>query len=265
MAKQRGVVQLSGRVDNLCYYQQKRVRGGLVRRINLAMSERVKAGEEYVNLRTANSFWGGCSIAASIILDSLGMRATFLTKANRQAILTREIYRYCLSAGTDENKSSIDFSNGTAFFLPLSFEKIVKNKAGNFFSNIPYFIDGVPANSPISITLAGYELENYCKFYKSIGVRVSVVSECYIYSLFKSDVTQKFEPSEHGRKTRSDYILWELGSPSLTISFGSGLWDDCFNYAFLCIEPLVSINERRGIAKETGSIVKMIGTYIVQS
>lgn len=263
MAKQRGVVQLSGRVDNLCYYQQKRVRGGLVRRINLAMSDRVKAGEEFTNLRTANSFWGGCSIAASIILDSLGMRATFLTKANRQSILTREVYRYALSNGNTQNRTFLDFHNGTAARLPLSFEKVVKNKAGNFFSNIPYFIDNVPANSPISITLAEYELSNYCKYYNAVGVRVSVVSECYIYSMVKDNITQKFVPSEHGRKTRSDYILWELGNSSLTISFGSGLWDDCFNYAFLCIEPLVSLNERRGLAKETGSIVKMIGTYIV--
>lgn len=263
MAKQRGVVQLSGRVDNLCYYQQKRVRGGLVRRINLAMSERVKAGKEYVNLRTANSFWGGCSIAASIILESLGTRATFLTKANRQAILTREIYRMCISEGTDDDKTFIGFSNLTALSFPLLFEKIVKNKVGNFFSNIPYSMSDVPIESPISITLAGYELENYCTYYNSIGVRVSVISECYIYSLSKNNVTQKFEPSEHGRKTRSDYILWELGSPSLTISFGSGQWDDCFNYAFLCIQPLVRIVGGRGVAKETGSIVKMIGTVLV--
>lgn len=254
---------MSGRVDNLCYYQQKRVRGGLVRRINLAMSERVKAGEEYVNLRTANSFWGGCSIAASIILDSLGMRASFLTKANRQALLTREIYRMSIISGLDNEKTRVPFTIDTAAHFPLLFEKVVKNKAGNFFSNIPYCLYSVPMNSPISITLAGYELENYCKYYNSIGVRVSVVSECYIYSLLKDNDTQKFSPSEHGRKTRSDYILWESGSPSLTISFSSGSFDDCFNYAFLCIEPLVSINDRRGIAKETGSIVKMIGIYLI--
>lgn len=254
---------MSGRVDNLCYYQQKRVRGGLVRRINLAMSERVKAGEEYVNLRTANSFWGGCSIAASIILDSLGMRATFLTKANRQALLTREIYRMAITSGYDDEKSTVPFYNDSATRIPLLFEKVVKNKAGNFFSNIPYCLYRIPVNSPISITFAGYELENYCKYYNSIGVRISVVSECYLYSLNKDSETQKFSPSEHGRKTRSDYILWESGSPSLTISFSSGGNDDCFNYAFLCIEPLISINERRGIAKETGSIVKMIGTYLI--
>lgn len=254
---------MSGRVDNLCYYQQKRVRGGLVRRINLAMSDRVKAGGEYANLRTANSFWGGCSIAASIILDSLGLRATFLTKANRQAILTREIYRMSISGGADMDRTLIPFANDTAYSLPLYFEKVVKNKAGNFFSNIPYFINEVPVNSPISITLAGYELENYCKYYNAIGARISVVSECFMYGLAKNIETQKFEPSEHGRKTRSDYILWESGSQSLTISFSSGLNDDCFNYAFLCIEPLVGINVRRGIAKETGSIVKMIGTYLV--
>lgn len=250
---------MSGRVDNLCYYQQKRVRGGLVRRINLAMSERVKAGEEFANLRTANSYWGGCSIAASIILDSLGLRATYLTKANRQAILTREIYRLNTARGRDDDRTRITFAISTGYTFPLLFEKVVKNKAGNFFSNIPYYIDSVPLDSPVSITLAGYELENYCKFYKSIGVRISVVSECFVYDMTKSTYTQKFSPSEHGRKTRSDYILWESGSPSLTISFSSGSLDDCFNYAFLCIEPLVSINERRGIAKETGAIVKMIG------
>lgn len=259
MAKQRGVVQLSGRVDNLCYYQQKRVRGGLVRRINLAMSERVKAGEEYVNLRTANSYWGGCSIAASIILDSLGLRATYLTKANRQAILTREIYRMSITDGNDQERTIIPFNLSTGYVFPVLFEKVVKNKAGNFFSNIPYYVSDVPLDSPVTITLAGYELENYCKFYKSIGARISIVSECYIYGMPKYTETQKFTPSEHGRKTRSDYIFWELGSPSLTISFSSGTLDDCFNYAFFCIEPLVSINERRGIAKETGAIVKMIG------
>lgn len=254
---------MSGRVDNLCYYQQKRVRGGLVRRINLAMSDRVKAGEEYANLRTANSFWGGCSIAASIILDSLGMRATFLTKANRQSLLTRELYRMVVTHYNTDDKTIIPLENSTAYYLPFLFEKLVKNRAGNFFSNIPYVLHDVPTESPITITLAGYELENYCKYYNSIGVRISVVSECYVYGLYKDSATNKFLPGDHGRKTRSDYIFWQPGSPSLTISFGSGYNDDAFNYAFLCIEPLVSINERRGIVKETGSIVKMIGTYLV--
>ena len=69
MAKQRGIVHLSGRVDNLCYYQQKRVKGGLVRRLNQAMSERAKTGEEFENFRTANSYFGACSMCAGAMLN----------------------------------------------------------------------------------------------------------------------------------------------------------------------------------------------------
>lgn len=67
MAKQSGIHQLHGKVGEMSYYRQSGVSGGLVRAINQAMSERVKKGEEYANVRLNNAEFGhACRIAGSL-------------------------------------------------------------------------------------------------------------------------------------------------------------------------------------------------------
>lgn len=67
MAKQSGIHQLRGKVGEMLYYRQSGITGGLVRTINQAMSERVKKGQEYVNVRLNNAEFGhACRIAGAL-------------------------------------------------------------------------------------------------------------------------------------------------------------------------------------------------------
>lgn len=54
MAKQSGLHQIKGKVGGFSYYRQSGVNAGLMRRINEAMSGRVKTGEEFANTRLNN-------------------------------------------------------------------------------------------------------------------------------------------------------------------------------------------------------------------
>lgn len=57
MPKQKGLYQLKGKTQGMCFYQQAGVDLGLMRRINEGMSERVKTSDEFVNTRkNANEF-----------------------------------------------------------------------------------------------------------------------------------------------------------------------------------------------------------------
>lgn len=98
MAKQRGIHQISGKINNLCYYEQKYVRGGLIRRINEAMSERLKIDPVFANTRVANKIFGGCSQYAKVLLSFFGNRSTYLFKPNRHAILTKIVKDHFISS-----------------------------------------------------------------------------------------------------------------------------------------------------------------------
>lgn len=55
MPKQKGLYQLQGKAQGMCYYSQAGVRLPLMRTINQGMSERVKTSEEFENTRKNNA------------------------------------------------------------------------------------------------------------------------------------------------------------------------------------------------------------------
>lgn len=260
MAKQRGVVQLSGRVDNLCYYQQKKVRGGLVRRINLAMSERVKVGAEYQRLRTASSFFGGCSICASTILNMTGTRAKFLHFPDRQAILSGSIFKLQKSLYGSSNTDVIIFDPPFAQFLSAAYDQIVKNKMSKFLPSVPHYIEGVEPGEVVNIVIPSYELTNFCNFYNCIGIVFLLVTNCFIYSMYRYADTNKFGGPESGFTVRRDPFSWQLGGGDLTISFGRSDIDDACTFAILSALPMVDNVGGRFVTKNTGASSILIGT-----
>lgn len=259
MAKQRGVVQLSGRVDNLCYYQQKKVRGGLVRRINLAMSDRVKVGGEYESLRTANSYFGACSMCAAAILSMTGTRVKFLHYPDRQAILTKAVYDFQTALTTSRDYNSVTLGQNAGYYFSLYYDRIVKNKMSKFMPSIPHHFAGVGVNTPINIVIPKHELEAFCSYNKCIGISFLVTYDCYIYSLYKDSVSQKFTYPDFGSNNIRQPFIWQLGGNDLTISFDSGSIDDTFSFAFLSALPLVRLAGGRPVTKDTGASTRLIG------
>ena len=55
MPKQKGLYQLQGKAQGMCYYSQAGVKLPLMRTINQGMSERVKTSEEFENTRKNNA------------------------------------------------------------------------------------------------------------------------------------------------------------------------------------------------------------------
>lgn len=67
MAKQSGLHQIRGKVGEYSYYKQTGVGTGLIRSINQAMSQRVKTGDEYVNVRLNNAEFGQAGRIAMVL------------------------------------------------------------------------------------------------------------------------------------------------------------------------------------------------------
>lgn len=253
---------MSGRVDNLCYYQQKRVRGGLVRRLNQAMSERAKTGEEFENLRTANSYFGACSMCAGAMLNLLGDKARFLTKPNRQGLLTKYILEYQRTHHQYTYLQWVRFEKITAFYLPLYFDRIVKNKVSDFFQGIPFNIPDVQLDSPVTILLGADEIARFCAVNKCSGLAISIDGGCYIYGINRNVETGKFASPDYGSQPRASLIYHTPSGNDFAFSFGSGDVDDTFQFAYVGIIPFVE-NETTGekILLTAGALVRMVGIY----
>lgn len=80
MAKQSGLHQIKGKIGEHSYYQQTGVAGGLVRRINQGLSEKVKTSEAFANTRLNNAEFGQAGRISSV----LGM---FITPKFRPMLL----------------------------------------------------------------------------------------------------------------------------------------------------------------------------------
>lgn len=259
MAKQRGVVQLSGRVDNLCYYQQKRVVGGLVRRVNLAMSERVKTGSEYERLRTTNTYFGACSMLSAAIFKMLGTRSKYLHYPDRLALLTKRLFTYLLNRISPVDYGEILLTPASGDTIPHLFEDVVKNKMSKYMPSVPLKISEVVLESVVSFIIPSFELESFCSYNKCVGISFLIVDKCYLYGTSRNVETGKFFYPDSGFSVKRSPIIWNKGDGDLTISFDSGIIDDAFTFAFLTALPIVYMTGDRAVTKISGASCRMIG------
>lgn len=99
MAKQRGIHQISGTINNLTYYEQKYVRGGLIRRVNEGMSERLKTDPSFQNTRDKNAVFGMCSRIAAAVWQHFPELGRNCIRPSAHARTTRFIYQYVTKQG----------------------------------------------------------------------------------------------------------------------------------------------------------------------
>lgn len=254
-------MQLSGRVDNLCYYQQKRVRGGLVRRVNLAMSERAKTGSEYLRLRQANSYYGACSMCASAIIQMTGSRADFLHLGDRQAILTKKIYEMQKLRFQNDFRETVNFTPLTGAYLPQCYDSIVKNKMSKFLPSVPFLFYNVAVGSTLVVTIPSGELENFCRFNNCVGVQFTTISSCYLYSSYRQSATNKFDFPDFGSSRDRSVYSWLVGGGDLDLLPTVSVYDDAANFVIIIAMPIVKQVGGRNVTKLTGSTARLIGAY----
>lgn len=173
MAKQRGIHQVSGKIDNLVYYEQKRVPVGLIRRQNEAMSERLKSDPIFVNTRAAGKEFGYCSNAASVIIRSIPMRAQRILDPFILPQFTK--YLYSLLRNTD----------GTVGKRVLDDFPTLGRQLENYINRLPKQIwDGVfpQIRLPQSVDTATFtgniiidrlEVQQFCELLGYDGIRFS--------------------------------------------------------------------------------------------
>lgn len=244
MARQRGPHQLSGKINNLCYYEQKGIRGGLVRRINEAMSERVKSAPEFANTRNANSRFGMCSMYAGQMFSIFPSRLDFLHKYDRQAILTKAL-KECYDAqhGIDKGKT---FVNDTTLVYSINnaFNRLVKNKVTDFF---PIKFNGpfVPTSSnEVKVDIIENIVENAAKLLECDGFIFSLSGNIGFYPPQYNSETNKYTAvsPDISNQVNLNYS-WKKGDGDVVFGADMNHIDDGINIFYLSIIPF---NDREG-------------------
>lgn len=241
MAKQRGIHQISGKVNNLCYYQQKYVRGGLIRRINEAMSGRLKTDPVFERTREANSVFGMCSLLSSTFFDAFGL--------GRREMLYPSVHAKFTAALLKIFKANAEGTYGYVFpenFIAIMSAAIYFNSYGrnsrsplfSFFtpnySDLPVNEDGIA-----EVTIPKNVMEDYCK--KNGAVRVW-------YSVYKtfSIGTPLFVP-DTGKYVKYGYVRnpgflnrnYNLSDGDLKIPIEIGNTPLELNYVLVVMYPIV--------------------------
>ena len=259
MAKQRGIVQLSGRVDNLCYYQQKRVRGGLVRRINLAMSDRVKAGDEYANLRTANRFFGACSMVAAALLNLMSRRTFFMTRSDRQSYLTTQIYRLFRNTGRNSQNREASLIPEDANNIPSIYNTLFKVRASEFFRDLPTLRTEVPFGGTMVFTIASESLEYYLSFFNGTEVGVNFYYNCNVYGCNYNSDTGKYIRPDASSTINRETIFWKRGEADVELLVNAGEADDTFSCCIIVFDIVKYRIGGRPIFLDSASTAHMVG------
>lgn len=173
MAKQRGIHQVSGKIDNLVYYEQKRVPVGLIRRQNQAMSERLKSDPTFAKTRAAGSEFGYCSNLASIIIRSIPMRAQRILDPFILPQFTK--YLYSLLKNTDGVVGHRFLDNFPALGRDIEnyINRLPKQMWDGIFPQIrlPRSVDIV--NFLGEITIDKLEVQQFCDLFGYDGIRFS--------------------------------------------------------------------------------------------
>lgn len=255
MAKQRGIHQISGKINNLCYYEQKYVRGGLIRRINEAMSERLKIDPLFANTRHANTIFGGCSMMAGVLLSFFGSRNTYLFKPYRQALLTRAIQKYTLSEGQLVGYPYIMERDLGYRYLPDIVNSVVKNSIFDSFPELEKHITAVGLDEDVTFRFSYYSFVSFCKKNKCIGVQLSVTRAHYIYASSYNSIIGKYEVPENNAGGRVSYLNWFLdqntGDSELN-SFTADI-DDATTFFIFYASPIIAMRNGRPVTGETGA------------
>lgn len=255
MAKQRGIHQISGKINNLCYYEQKYVRGGLIRRINEAMSERLKTDPVFANTRRANKIFGGCSIYASALLEFFGSRNTFLFKPYRHALLTKLVFKYLINEESSESYPMIPSTSIGITKLSYIIDGVVKNKIRDSFPELPVYAGKFQVDGEYDFVFTSQSLLDFCRRYKCVGVQISISRAHYIYATGFSAETNGYvmpETNPGGRGTTYNILGYEM-EEEVIIRSNVGTVDDADTFWVVYAAPILSMHGDRPVTGETGA------------
>lgn len=265
MAKQRGIHQIKGKINNLCYYEQKYVRGGLIRRINEAMSERLKTDPVFANTRVANTIFGGCSQYARVIFDFFGNRNLYLFLPSRQARLTKLLLKNSLDYYDVELYPTIKLEYPNSSLFPYLIDNVVKNKLSIYFPSLRRFLEAVQIDSDVSLSFDAVELRNFCLSNNCESAQISISDPKYLqFSVYDEERRKYSIPCNNvgGRTTSRIYSINDNVSEVL-INVRSGSQDIGALFWVVTITPILRLISGRPVLKHTGATCGLISFTVI--
>lgn len=173
MAKQRGIHQISGKLDNLVYYEQKRVPVGLIRRQNEAMSERLKTDPAFATTRLSGAEFGYCSNAAASIIRGLPLRAQRIIDPFILPSFTKYLYTYLKELEGGRGNRVFELPSDLGLYVEKFINSLNKYSWSKGFPRINFPSQLSNLSTTFSITIDKIELQNFCDTYGFDGIRFS--------------------------------------------------------------------------------------------
>ena len=241
MAKQRGIHQISGTINNLCYYEQKYVKGGLIRRVNEGMSGRLKDDPAFANTRIANREFGMCSLYAKQYLDILGFRTQYMTYPSRQAKLTEKFLRVLDSYGTTTSPRKFGYDIDCGTVMASAFNNVGKNRLNPLLSEVPFSCYDGLGEVIEEFTLSSVTLERLMDMYGCDRVDIDITRDILIPDGNYVLPDGKFQLIGDVRFGETNSFTFEKGDGSVTIPLGSNSLDSSSVYSLLTVTFLRKI------------------------
>ena len=239
MAKQRGIHQLSGTVNNMVYYSKKGTNTGVARRQNEAMSSRLKEGSEFANTRGANSLFGACMVYASIFLNFSLMRDVFLKGANRAGFLASNFLTQTkIFAGT-VGEGSIDPKAWSKDGLLCALNSLAKNKLNKYLPSFPLAYKDLVSDTTLDLEFNEDELNNYASLVGADGLSFRYLGMGAVYATYRNRFTGKYITPEVLNPATLLTGDWYAGDGAYTLSVPANGVDDARTVFFVGIIPFV--------------------------
>lgn len=194
MAKQSGIHQLRGKIDGNVYYSQKGVAGGLVRKINEGMSERVKNDAAFANTRLNAAEFGAAGNFSGAAMRVLSQRWRTILVPFAVGKFAKDVLASIKSDSSSEwGQRATKFGNA-GYAIKQQFNAYAKNNyAESFATGIAY-----TSSESAGVSVTGSTTAETSQNLKSRGAE-GVVYEFYTYrASFNgfSSASQKYLPSD---------------------------------------------------------------------
>lgn len=217
MAKQRGIHQISGTVNNLTYYEQKYVRGGLIRRVNEGMSDRLKSDPAFENTRKKNAVFGMCSKIASAVWSQVPTASINATRPSVHARTTRFLYQYFAQKKFVLGNTpdfDVDFTRNFVNFLNSQ----LRNKITDFDPSIKTYEDNVASSGEYTLSLNESTMYSIVQKLKSEYVCISGRRDVSISAPLFDSSQNKYLAPQVLEEERHPLMYFELGDVDVSLS-----------------------------------------------
>lgn len=157
MAKQKGTIQIKGRLRNESYYFLKGGKSGFIRTIDPNASERVKTGENYAGFRARGAEFGSIGKFVSLWFGAMSGTCGFTQSRDRVSAVTRYLLPY-LNADTEHEVGSRDIRYS-------GFQKGFIEQIQRYSKHDPYALYRGMVNIEVAERLQGQPVNVTINFY----------------------------------------------------------------------------------------------------